>query len=333
MLNRREALRMGAAAAGYALASPAWAQSAPPKELNLDAYSRTLHWLRKPEELAQACHEIGNTTIDLTVRVYPGHVDPERVKTDLPPFVKTLRENGIVVTTMAAEITDANTPHVEAMLDTAASLGIHHHWWRGFTVDSSLPYSKQIESLKPRVAGLALLNEKYGMKAMYHPGGGFSGAFVDLLDLVRNFDPRYISIQYDTGNFQQTNQQVLAQQIRIGGPYIGGFVFKDFVFEKSASGTGNARAGRGGGRGRSSPNGWGSRQVPVGTGVLDLPLIAQTLKQIGFDGPMECQPEWPELGGANNGLDKITISREELISLLKRDYVTVTTALAAAGLV
>jgi hypothetical protein len=71
-----------------------------------------------------------------------------------------------------------------------------------------VPYPKQIETLKPRVAGLARLNEKYGMKAMYHPGGG---AFVDLLDLVRNFDPRYISIQYDTGNFQQTNQQVLAR--------------------------------------------------------------------------------------------------------------------------
>src|SRR5215469_4589122 len=279
MLNRREALWMGAATtAGCALASRASAQSAPAKKLKLDAYSRTLHSLRKPEEVAQACHEIGNTTIDLTVRVYPGHVDPERVRTDLPPFVKTLRENGIVVTTMAAEITDANTPNVEATLDTASSLGIHHHWWRGFTVDPSAPYPKQIESLKPRVAGLAKLNEKYGMKAMYHPGGGgFSGAFVDLLDLVRNFDPRHISIQYDTGNFQQTNQQVLAQQIRIGGPYIGGFVFKDFVFEKSTPETqaGNGPAGRGGGRGRS-PNGWGSRQVPVGTGVLDLPLIAQT---------------------------------------------------------
>ncbi len=332
MMNRRHALQVGiAGGAAYALHGISSAQSAP-KKLKLDAYSRTLHWLRKPEEVAQACHEIGNTTIDLTVRVYPGHVDPERVKADLPPFVKALRQDGITVTTMAAEITDANTPNVEAMLETASSLGIHHHWWRGFTVDPSMPYPKQIESLKPRVAGLAKLNEKYGMKAMYHPGGGFSSAFTDLLDLVRNFDPRYVSIQYDTGNFQQTNQQVLAQQIRIGGRYIGGFVFKDFVFEKSAPATQAADNPAGRGRGRS-PNGWGSRQVPVGTGVLDLPLIAQTLKEIGFDGPMECQPEWPELGGANNGLDKISIPREELIALLKRDYVTVTAALSQAGLV
>ena len=70
----------------------------------------------------------------------------------------------------------------------------------------------------------------------------------------------------------------------------------------------------------------------MGTGVLDLPLIAQTLKQIGFEGPVECEPEWPELGGANTGREKITISREEFIRLLKRDYMTVTAAFAGAGL-
>ena len=218
MFSRREVIRRSAATlACFGLSERAWAQSARPNKLKLDAYSRTMHWLRKPEEVAQLCHEIGNTTIDLTVRAYPGHVAPERVKADLPPFVKSLRENGITVTVMASDITDASTPHAEAMLDTASSLGIHHHWWRGLTVDRSLPYPQQLETLKPRVAQLARLNEKYGMKAMYHPTGTFSSGFADILDLVRNFDPRYISIQYDTGNFQQMNQQILAQHLRVAG--------------------------------------------------------------------------------------------------------------------
>jgi sugar phosphate isomerase/epimerase len=324
-MTRRELLAAGAAAATL----PRLFAQQPARKLKLDAYSRTMHWLRKPEEVAQFCHEIGNTTIDLTVRVYPGHVEPSKVKADLPPFVKTLRDNGITVTCMAAEITDANTPYVEDMIGTASSLGIHHHWWRGLTPDTKLPYKEQIESLKPQVAGLAKLNEKYGMKAMYHPTGPFGGGFIDLLDLVRNFDPRYISIHYDTGNFQQINQRVMTSHMRIAAPWIGGFVFKDYVYEKAAPGEG--RSGRGG-RGSSAGNGWSSRQVPVGTGILDLPLIAQTLREINFDGPLECQPEWPELGGANNGLDKITISREEITRLLKRDYTTVAAALTGAGL-
>ncbi len=204
-------------------------QASTVKKLKLDAYSRTLHWLRTPEEVAEACHEIGNTTIDLTVRTYPGHVLAEKVKTDLPPFVNTLKRNGVTVSSMACEIADADTPNAEAMLDTASSLGIHHHWWRGFRYDDTKPYLPQLEALKPRVAKLAKLEERYGMKAMYHPGGGFSSVFFDLLDVLRNFDPRFVSVHYDTGNLLQVNQQNLVTQLRLGAPYIGGVVFKDSV--------------------------------------------------------------------------------------------------------
>ena len=262
----------------------------------------------------------------------------------MPRFVNGLKRNGITVTCMAAEITDADTPNAEAMLETAASLGVRAHWWRGFRYEAGQPYKAQIDGFKKRTEGLARLNEKYGMKALYHPGGGFSSAFVDLLDVVRNFDPRYIAIQYDTGNVGQVSQQNLAVNLRAAGPYIGGFVFKDFVVEKAAPGAppaftpppgaGGGPGGPGGGPGGGGAvNGWRTRQVPVGTGIINLQLIAQTLKEIGFDGPMECQPEWPELGGANNGLDKLTISREQVIALLKRDRITVESALAAEGLI
>src|SRR5437667_1429159 len=260
-MDRRTLLKSSAATLATAafgklnLAQTAPGAAAQSRKLHLDAYSRTLHWLRTPGEVAEACHDIGNTTIDLTVRVYPGHVAPEKVKTDLPPFVNGLKRNGITVTSMAAEITDADTPYAEAMLDTASSLGIHHHWWRGFTVDASKPYTQQLDALKPRVAGLVKLEEKYGMIAMYHPGGGFSSAFFDLLYVLKDFDPRFVSVQYDTGNLLQTNQQNLVTQLRMGAPYIGGFVFKDAVIEPNPAGNPNATAtaagaGRGGGGGR-----------------------------------------------------------------------------------
>ncbi len=70
----------------------------------------------------------------------------------------------------------------------------------------------------------------------------------------------------------------------------------------------------------------------MGTGVLNLNLISQTLKEIEFDGPMECQPEWPQLGGPDQGLDKLSIPREQVISLLRRDYTTVMAALTSVGL-
>jgi sugar phosphate isomerase/epimerase len=357
-VNRREFLGVGGLMlAGAALPIPGLAQGgvaalSTGRKLKLDAYSRTLHWLRTPQEVAQACHEIGNSTIDLTVRVYPGHVAPDKVKTDLPPFVNGLKREGITVTSMAAEITDANTPHVEEMLGTASSLGIRHHWWRGFRYEDNKPLQPQIDGFKKRTEGLVKLEEKYGTKAMYHPMGGFSGVFFDLLDMIKDFDPRYVSVQYDTGNLFQANQQNLVMQLRLGAPYIGGFVFKDIAVVKEQPGesapaprrspangargeagqNSRGRGGRGGPFRRPAVNGYRTEQVPVGTGMIDLPLIAQTLKEINFDGPMECQPEWPALDGPSQGLDKLSIPRETVINYLKRDYTTVTSVLNAAGL-
>jgi len=71
--------------------------------------------------------------------------------------------------------------------------------------------------------------------------------------------------------------------------------------------------------------------VPVGTGMVDFALAARTLKEINFDGPTECQPEWTGLGGAESGRDTLTLPRETVIGLLKRDYETILAALVAAG--
>jgi sugar phosphate isomerase/epimerase len=346
-MNRRELLQLSAAAVGAGAFKTGFSQEAaapPMKKIRIDAYSRTLHWLRKPEELTEACHQIGNSTIDLTVRAYPGHVQPEKVTSDLPPFVKTLEQNGITVTVLGADIVDDKTPYLEEMLGTASSLGIRYNWWRGFSMDYAKPYPPQIEALKPRLEKLVKAQEKYGMKAMYHPQGG---PFFDQLELIRNFDPRYVSIHFDTGHWMQIAQSNMAAMIVMAGPYVGGFVWKDGVVEKRdlASGPpagaatapagapdGGARGGRGGGGPGAGYNGWGTRQVPVGTGMVDFAMAARTLKTIEFDGPTECRPEWTGLGGAESGRDTLTLPRETVIGLLKRDYDTIHAALAAAGI-
>ena len=323
-MNRREVLKLGAASiAATSMVSKALGQSMPAWQNDLGAYSRTLHWLRSPQEVAEACHEIGNSTIDLTVRDYPGHIAPENVARDLPPFVNALQRNGIRVTKIAMNVADADTPHAEAMMDAASSVGVHHTWWRGLNFQSGLTYTQQLDALYPRVERLAALLEKYEFKACYHPGG----TFTQLLDLCRPFDPRNIAISYDTGNFGQFSPSQMAMQIHMGGPYIGSVVFKDNVIEQLTPEQ-QALTGR-----NASPNGWTRRQVPVGTGILDLPRICRALADINFQGPMECQPEWPELGGAGSGRDSITISRANAIRLLRRDYETVSAPLAAAGVI
>jgi hypothetical protein len=74
------------------------------------------------------------------------------------------------------------------------------------------------------------------------------------------------------------------------------------------------------------------RYVPLGMGMINLPLFADILKEINFDGPFEVQAEYP-LGGADGGLDKITLPKAQVLGALKRDRLTVKAAFAASGLV
>ncbi|MDB5439983.1 MAG: hypothetical protein JWM33_2410, partial [Caulobacteraceae bacterium] len=97
---------------------------------------------------------------------------------------------------------------------------------------------------------------------------------------------------------------------------------------------GAAPAGGGrGGAASSAPTRTRIRQVPVGTGMVNLALIAQTLKEIGFNGPMECEPEWPQLGGPDQGATTLSIPRDQVIALLRRDRVTMEDIMTKAGLI
>ena len=166
------------------------------------------------------------------------------------------------------------------------------------------------------------------------------------------FDPKYVSLHFDTGHWIQVAQSNMAAMIMWAGPYVGGMVWKDELVERTvpavdATGAGRAtnapaapaqpaavarQGGRGGGgRGGGAYNGFRVVQVPVGTGMVDFSVAARALANINFDGPTECQPEWTGLGGAEAGRDTLTLPRETGIGLLKHDYETIHAALVAAG--
>lgn len=106
-------------------------------------------------------------------------------------------------------------------------------------------------------------------------------------------------------------------------------------------GRGGRGGGRGGGSGRDFPlplagntfargGGWSSPQVPMGTGLVDIFRYAAVMRDIGFDGPMELQAEYPN-GGSERGDDKITLPRVMVIGNLKRDVLTIRAALQQSG--
>ena len=316
-MNRRQLLE---SAVGLAVASsmrtPAAAAST--SKLKIDAYSRHLQWLRSAEDVAKAAQEMGYDGMDVTVRPAPGHVDPARVAEELPPFVKTIRERGLQVATITCPITDADSPHAEAILRTASELGIRHYWWGTFRYDQSQSLTPQLDALKPRVAKLAALNAKYGMTAMYHTYAGsqlVGGAIWDFLSVLKQFDPANVGFHYDIGHMTIAGGNgTWLTNLHAAAQYVRGVSVKDALLERNESGK------------------WRVRWVPLGEGLVQLPEFAAALKQMNFDGPIEIQAEYPN-GGAESAQDHITLPREEVLGAMKKDQEVLRAALANAGLV
>ena len=69
--------------------------------------------------------------------------------------------------------------------------------------------------------------------------------------------------------------------------------------------------------------GWTAPLVAMGTGIVHIPRVVTVLSEIGFAGPSELQSEYPGIGGAEAGADKITRPRQFVIGMLKRDVITI----------
>jgi sugar phosphate isomerase/epimerase len=355
MMDRRAILQLGGAAlAAASLGKTAFAQGTPaaaPAGFFLDAYSPNLQWCRTPETLGKAVRDLGLASVDLSIAPAPGHVDPAKVATELPAFVSGLKAMGIEVRCVTTPITSADSPGTEAILAAAAAAGVGYYTWSGVPYDETQPYGPRMDALKARFAKLAALNRKHHIKGLYQPRPGMAGSLlVDLLPVMQGLDPRDMAFRYDTASLLQARPENMVRQLRMAAPYIGAVALNDAAvnleFPKWRQGhftdspelltrpngggdnTGNAGGDwlAYGGGGRPLPYRYSA--MPVGTGMVDFTLLGKTLKDIGFDGPAECQVLYA-LGGAESGSDKIALPRQEVIGRLKRDRITVEQAFQA----
>ena len=243
--------------------------------LKVDIYSRHLQWLRSANEVADAAIEMGFDGVNVTVRPYPGHVDPENVAKELPLFVNTLRGRGLLVRSITTNIADAD-PMAERIVGAASALGITYYWWGTYRYDLSKPIYEQLDALKPRVAKIAALSEKYKMTAAYHTysmPGTVGSVMWDLLSLLKEHDPRFVGFHYDTGHESHHINGLWEVNVRAAGAYIAALAVKDYAPEqnlglKGEGGPYTGPPGALGGRGDAPPPGVTGRGGP-GRGASD----------------------------------------------------------------
>ena len=449
-MDRRQFLQggLGAALAGPLFADRASAQPPAPsraaeilaaykpapitRKLVLDAHSRSLHWVRTADEVAEAAIEMVCGGVCPTVQEYPGHIDPARVAQELPAFLKRVRSHGLRVTQIAGPpIKDVTEPNAERIIGAAAQAGCTHYSFGGYTYDFAKPIAPQLDAVKARLDRFVRLNQKHKIALVYTTVPGptaVGGVVLDLLPVIKSFDPKFIGFHWDTGHMALHGDGMWETLMRLAGPYIATVGWRDrgWVQDLALKGEGGAypgpsprveplvtlpdgsaipgpaaapgaarggggraggrgagggRGGRGAGEGgedgppqggrrgggpaggpansagagsidannpvfrsldgempkrpigglNAKGGGWSAPYVAMGTGIVHIPRVATVLHEIGFNGPSELQSEYPGIGGAESGADKITRPRQFVIGMLKRDVITIRKAFEMAN--
>jgi len=299
----RRALLAGAGALLSGAATVA-APPAAPSKLKVTIFSKHLQFV-KGDELAQTAADIGFDAIDITARK-GGHIEPERVRQELPGLVAIIRKHGLDVPMITTDIEDVTSPYTEDILRTMADLGIRNYRWGGYKYAGSMPIVAQLEAMKPRVAKLAALNTRYQACAMYHTHSGVDlvgASFWDLHILLDGVDPKACGVNFDIGHAAiEGGLGGWINNFRVITDHLRGIAVKDFAWAKDARG------------------GWQPRWTPLGEGMVKLPQFFKMVAAADFNGPLQLHFEYA-LG-----------TPADTRAFMKRDLATLRGYLAQANL-
>jgi sugar phosphate isomerase/epimerase len=272
------------------------------EKIKVGIFSKHMHWLNYAD-MAALTKQLGFDGIDLTVRP-DGHVSPERVADDLPKAVEAIEKAGLKVYTIVTNIKTAGEQYTEPILKTASALGIKYYRTAWFNYDKTISVPANIGAINTHLAGLAGLNKKYGMHGGYqnHSGDLFGASLWDLWLSLEGLDPNNIGCQYDVRHATTEGADTWPVTLDLLKAYSKTINVKDFYWEKKG-------------------DKWQVKSVPLGEGMVDFKKYFSLLKQYNINGPMSLHCEY-SLGGAQDGTRKLTISKDEFSTALKKDLTT-----------
>jgi len=273
----------------------------------ISIFSKHLQWLDY-KGMAMTAADIGFDSVDLTVRP-EGHVLPERVEEDLPKAMEAVQKAGKNIYMITTSIIDADDPLSEKILKTASSLGIRHYRTGYGHYDEKKSVEESIRLIQGKLEKLAKLNEKYSISGEYqnHSGNYGSGVYFgapiwDLATVLKSINSPFLGSQYDIYHAIVEGANTWPVGLQLISPYIRSLDIKDFSWSK--------KDGK-----------WSSATVPLGEGAVDFKTFFGLVKQLNISCPISVHYEYP-IGGAEHGAKEITMKKEEVLSIMKKDLVT-----------
>lgn len=262
-------------------------------------FSKHLQWLDYAS-MSRVAKEIGFDGLDLTVR-RKGHVLPENVEKDLPKAVKAMEQYGLKAEMMTTTITNIQEPNTEKILKTASKLGIKSYRMGWLKYADNQPIAEQLEAFKPQLKELEQMNEYYKIRGDYqnHAGTSVGAAVWDIYMLIKDLNPEWLGCQYDIRHAMVEGMNSWEVGLKLLQNHIRTLDIKDYTYIQKEGD-------------------WTVKNTPIGDGAIDFKKYFQLLKDLNINAPISVHAEY-DLGGANHGARKLSISAEKVVAALKQD--------------
>jgi sugar phosphate isomerase/epimerase len=262
-------------------------------------------------ETAKRVKTLGFDGLDLTVRP-GGHVEPERVGTDLARAVADAHGEGLSIPLISTAITSPRTPHAEATLAAAAHDDIRKIKLGYWNIPKGSTLPQAIDQARRELDGLEKLAETYQITLGIHNPSG--APYVNcqpavLWMLLRERDPNRIAAYFDPGHATvEGGNGGWRQGFELLSPHIRLVAIKDFAWKPEAG---------------KPKTVWQNVYVPLREGIVPWPEFFERLAKTRFDGPISLHSEYQGKGSWRN------LNTAELIDQTAADLAFVKAMLAA----
>lgn len=267
-LHNASLLAGSLAASGLTTAAAAPAANARPNKLCF--FTKHLQGLGF-DDIAGLAAEMGVDGVESPIRP-KGHIEPEKVEDELPRYIEALKKQNLEMTLLTSGINEVSQEQrTEAVLRTAAKLGVKRFRMLYYKYDLDKPIWAQLQEVKPRLKDLIQLCQEIGIQPLFqnHSGKDYFGAPIwDIYSLMQEYPAEQFSFCYDIYHATVEGGMQWPLSAALTADHWGAIYFKDFQ--------------------------WIGRKAegcPLGQGQVS-PEFAKLLLKRGYTGPISLHVEY-----------------------------------------
>jgi len=235
------------------------------------AFSRVFQFLKDPFRAADFIKSCGYDGLEWTVRP-GGFCEPADAVRRLKTLKAAADKAGLKADNIVVSFLRGDDPGAEAIALAAKDAGFKSFRGAYFKYDRSVTHTANMDTFRSGFDSLVALAEKSGLKACYqnhstyNPKVPLFGSLVwDLASVVKDYDPRFLGIQYDPMHIRAEGGPSWDHTLGAVAPWIDIVCLKDFYFKL------NPKNGKD----------WLRELVPAGEGIVDFQETKRLMKLEG----------------------------------------------------